>query len=289
MDNQKETDGAASQPGAEGISLEEFRAELDVFSGPLDLLLHLIQREELDILDIPISSITDSYLSAMKAMQMFDINIAGEFLVMAATLMDIKSRSLLPDPIFEEEEDDPKDELIHQLLEYKRFKQIAVRLEDMAAAQAATFPRRPPPEETEPGEIEVETLLSDIDIWDCVSAYAEVIRQIEMSGAQRIVYDEVPVAQYMEEITGTLSREGGEKDFLTFFRHDRSRPRVIGIFLALLELLRQGEVRIVQKEGEKARIAVGAAPAGKERDEAGHGRTRTDTDELRPTDTDSAP
>ncbi len=244
------------------MSLEEFRAELDIFSGPLDLLLHLIKREELDVLDIPISSITDSYLSAMKAMQMFDINIAAEFLVMAATLMDIKSRSLLPDPIFDEEEDDPKDELIHQLLEYKRFKQIAVRLEDLAAAQAMTFPRRPPPGETEPREVEVETLLSDIDIWDCVSAYAEVIGEIEMAGAQRIVYDEVPVAQYMEEIIETLSREGNEKNFLTFFRHDRSRPRVIGIFLAMLELLRKGKVRIVQKEGEKARIAVGSAAAG---------------------------
>ncbi len=261
------TDQSGDANGAEGaggeISLEEFRAELDVFSGPLDLLLHLIKSEELDILEIPISSITDSYLGALRAMRMFDINVAAEFLVMAATLMDIKSRSLLPDPIDAEDEDDPGNELIHQLLEYKKFKQQAARLQEMAGRQAMTYPRRPPAAEPRPQEVEVENLLGNIDIWDCVSAYAEVIRQIEMSKPQHIVYDEVPVAKYMEEIMEILDRDGDEKNFLSFFRHDRSRPRIIGIFLALLELLRQDKVELVQRESDRACIVIRpAARAG---------------------------
>ena len=240
----------------QAISLGDFRAELDVFSGPLDLLLHLIRREELDILEISISEITDSYLSVLKAMRMFDINIAAEFLVMAATLMDIKSRSLLPDPIDAEEEEDPGDELIHQLLEYKRFKQIASRLSELAERQSMTCPRRPPVGEKQEQDIEVETLLSDIDIWDCVSAYAEVIRQIEISGPRHIVYDEVPVARYMEEVMEALEREGGENNVLEFFRRDRSRSRIIGVFLALLELLRQGKVQLVQRETDRSHIYI---------------------------------
>ncbi len=238
------------------LSLAEFRAELDIFSGPLDLLLHLIKSEEVDVLEIPVSRITDRYLSVLKAMRVFDINVAAEFLVMAATLMDIKSRSLLPDPVESEEENDPEDDLIHQLLEYKRFKQLATRLDEMAALQATTYPRRPPVDQAEPEEIEVDELLNDIDIWDCVSAYAEVVRQIQLNQPRRIRYDEVPVARYMEEILDTIEREGGGRDFLSFFQDDRSRPRIIGIFLALLELLRQGKVRLMQHDSDMARIEV---------------------------------
>ncbi len=240
---------------AEGISLDEFRAELDVFSGPLDLLLHLIKREEVDILEIPISHITDSYLSAVKAMEILDINIASEFLVMAATLMDIKSRSLIPDPI-DEEDEDPKDELIYQLLEYKKYKHLAARLSEMAENHARMHPRRPPSEPTEPPETEVDVLLNDIDIWDCVSAYGEIIREIEMNRPAHIVYEEIPLAAYMEEIKKMLNLEGGDKSFLSFFSRDSSRARIIGIFLALLELLRKGAVELNQDEYDQASITV---------------------------------
>ncbi len=246
-----------SSEEAPSLSLDEFRAELDVFSGPLDLLLHLIKNEEVDVREIPISRITDRYLTAMKAMQMFDINLAAEFLVMAATLMDLKSRSLLPDPISsEEEEDDPEDELIHQLLEYKKFKQQAGQLQAMADQQAKTYRRRPPAEEMQPEEMKVDTLLNEVDIWDCVSAYAEIIRQIELNQPRQILYDEVSVGEYMEEILETLEKRSGEINFLKFFDRDRSRPRIIGVFLALLELLRQGKVQLAQNDDNVACMTV---------------------------------
>ncbi len=258
-DVDKETEELKTDGHESSLSLDEFRAELDVFTGPLDLLLHLIKRDEVDILEIPISRITDSYLTALNALRMFDINIAAEFLVMAATLMDIKSRTLLPNPIEEDEEDDPKDQLIHQLLQYKKYKLLAKKLKHRADKQALTFPRIPPPAESEPEEVEADTMLDDIDIWDLVSAYAEIIREIEMSGPRHIIYDEIPVAQYMEEVLEQVNRERGEKDFLSFFRHDRSRPRVIGVFLALLELLKNGEVQLIQKEDDRSRIIISKA------------------------------
>jgi len=243
------------------LSVDAFRAELDVFSGPLDLLLYLIRQDEVDVLEIPVARITDQYLGALRTMQIFDVNVAAEFLVMAATLMDIKSRTLLPEAIEEEgEEADPRDELVRQLLQYKRFKQLAGRLEERAGQRARRFDHVPREPDADPEPISVEKLLEDVGIWDLVSAYAEVIRQIEMSQPHQIVYDDVPIADYMDEVLGRLVQDGRPVDFLEFLNEDPSRPRVIGVFLALLELVRRRRVALQQDEEERTQIRIARLP-----------------------------
>jgi len=259
MDETGDRTGGA--PDAAGLSLEAFRADLEVFSGPLDLLLHLIKRDEVDVLEIPISRITDQYLAALRAMQAFDVNVAAEFLVMAATLMDIKSRMLLPETVgVAEEEVDPRDALVRQLLQYKRFKQLADQLGRIAEARGRRFAREPEGlEPAEPAPVDVDRLLRDVTIWDLVTAYAEVVRQIQLSQPTHIVYSDVPIQAYMNAVLATLAREQGTVDFLDFFLADKSRERFIGIFLALLELVAKGRIVLQQAEGDRAHIGIALA------------------------------
>lgn len=260
MDNGKNpNDSTGPPPGSLNLSVDSFRAELEVFSGPLDLLLYLIKQKEVDVLEIEISEITDQYLIALQTFQAFDVNVAAEFLVMAATLMDIKSRSLLPESIDEDEEqEDPGDQLVHQLLQYKRFKKAANRLQDLAAHRAMRYNRIPPePQLDQPQkEPSLDEILEDVGLWELVSAYAEVVRQIEMSQPHQIVYDEVPVATYIEEVVETLDKGEGRVQFLELFRGDRSRARVIGIFLALLELAKQKKIELHQPEEGQTHIWI---------------------------------
>ncbi len=239
---------------------DQFRAELEVFSGPLDLLLHLIRQEEIDILEIPLAHITDQYLRVLRAMQGFDVNVAAEFLVMAATLMEIKSRTLLPESHLEDEEEpDPGDDLVRRLLQYKRFKEAAALLAGLAQERQKRFARMPLPQSVQPEPVSVEKLLEDVSIWDVVSAYLEVVRQIEMAQVRHIVYDEVPVKAYMEELMAALDGGGGQVGFLDLLARDRSRGRVIGMFLALLELARQGRIAVGQQEGDRSQIGIALA------------------------------
>lgn len=249
---------------------EGFRAELDVFSGPLDLLLHLVRRSEVDVLEIPLSHLTDQYLQVVRTMQVLEVNVAAEFLVMAATLLEIKSRSLLPQETLEEEGGDPRDELVHQLLQYKRFRELAATLEACRRRQALKYARPPAPvEEDEPEPPTPAQLLKDVSIWDLVSAYAEVVRQIELHQPAQIIYDEVPVSAYAEEIMARLAREGERVSFLSLFEGDSSRRRLIGMFLALLELVRQRAIVVEQAEEEKSQILIAAAPPGSREPEPG--------------------
>jgi len=243
-----------------GASLEGFCAELEVFSGPLDLLLHLVKQNEVDVLEIPLSRITDQYLQVLRAMQMFDVNVAAEFLVMAATLMDIKSRSLLPEPPQEDEEEpDPRDELVRQLLRYRLFKEASGCLGRMAARRALRFGRAPVELPAPPERVRPERLLGNVTVWDLVSAYGEVLRQIRPPQQVRIVYDDVPISLYMEEVMGRLAEAGGPVEFLEFFTPGTSRARCIGIFLALLELLARGRVVLAQPDGDRAHITIALA------------------------------
>ena len=242
---------------SEPALLEEFRAELDVFSGPLDLLLYLIKRDEVDVLDVPISQITDQYLQALRAMQLFSVNVAAEFTVMAATLMEVKSRSLLPESRLEEEaEEDPEGELVHRLLQYRNFKAAAALLGEMARAGAQTFTRGIGDEFPLALPLEPQIRLEDLNIWDLASAYAGVLRQTRMSEPIHIVYDEVPVAAYVEEVLRRLQESGGQVDFLSFFREKRSRPRIVGVFLALLELAMRRRISIRQHKEAQMTISL---------------------------------
>jgi len=149
-----------------------YKVKLEVFEGPLDLLLYLIKKEEIDICDIPIARITDQYLEYLNLMQLLDLKLAGEFLVVAATLMQIKSKLLLPPeerPLEEEEELDPREELVRRLLEYKKFKEAAGRLEELEQEQAQVFRRRVSPEGVDLPQAEEEYF--ETSIFDLISAF----------------------------------------------------------------------------------------------------------------------
>ena len=226
--------------------MSEYTVALDVYNGPLDLLLFLIRRDEVDVHDIPIARVTEQYLKYIDLLQQLDPDAVSEFLVLAATLMEIKSRMLLPTPPPEEGDEeiaDPRLELVRQLLEYKKFKDAARYLEDTADVQAQKHPRIPvaPPKPAD--EVELENL----DIWDLFDAFN---RLLEQTGGRRdavhtVGVDDTPLALHAEDIVDALQRANGSKKFEEIFA-GRDKPEMIGLFLALLELIRNRRVRISQ-------------------------------------------
>ena len=230
---------------------EEYRVDLEVFEGPLDLLLYLINREEVDIYDIPIETITTQYMSYLDMMRMLDLNIAGEFIVMAATLMMIKSRMLLPvedrsDEEEEEEEADPRWDLVRQLVEYKRFKDAAGLLQDFELTQENVFAQGGEP--IIPEEVDAkaaECSLDDVSLFDLLSAFQEVLKGVpedEWGHLEPIVWS---VPDKIDAIL-KLTSAGGEVRFSGLFSKNAHRTEVIVTFLALLELLRLRQVTIRQ-------------------------------------------
>lgn len=232
-------------PAASESALSDYRVQLDVFSGPLDLLLFLIRRDEVDILDIPIASLTDQYLAHVHLLEQLDPDAVGEFLVMAATLVELKSRSLLPTPPIEDLDDstDPRAPLVRQLLEYKRFKDAARALGTSADDRAQRYVRRPCdlPKELEGVQLE------EVQVWDLLSAFGRVMTAIGRGpGLHAIRYDEVPIELHIAEVLSILEREG-PTTFETLFDGQPDRLQVVGRFLAMLELIRSHRIRAEQE------------------------------------------
>lgn len=239
----------ASADGAErNRALEDMRdckVALDVFEGPLDLLLYLIRREEVDVCDIPILKITDQYLRYLDLMRMLDLDIASEFLVMAATLLQIKSRMLLPPderPVEETvEEEDPRMALVKQLLEYKRFKEAAGFLSDKELEQQAVFARYvdrtflPEPSDSP---------LTEVSIFDLISAFSDVLKRV--TGTPREITEDIyTVTDKIASITALLEIRPVLK-FSELFKDALVRTEVIATFLALLELIRLKKIQAHQ-------------------------------------------
>lgn len=227
--------------------MSEYKVALEVYNGPLDLLLFLIRRDEIDIYDIPISRITQQYLAYVEVLREVDPDLVGEFLVLAATLMEIKSRTLLPTPPVEEAEEDiadPRMELVRQLLEYKKFKDAARELEESATIRAlrhACQPAEPPVAEDEGIELE------NLEIWDLFEAFQRLLEQTGKAGGyHQVQADDTPIALYADDILDAIQRSGGEQRFEEIFS-GRTRPEMIGLFLALLELIRQKRIRATQE------------------------------------------
>jgi segregation and condensation protein A len=228
------------------VAPADYRVELDVYNGPLDLLLYLIRREEVDIYDIPIARITGQYVAYVELLRRVDPDAVGDFLVMAATLMEIKSRTLLPHaPVVEEEEDfgDPRMELVRQLLEYKRFKDAARNLGLAAELAALKFPRQPVVPASGAGEVDIE----DVQLWDLVDAFRRLLEQTGRREATHdVLYDDTPIALHAADVLDSLERAGGVQLFESIFE-GRTKSQLIGLFLALLELLRQKRIRAYQE------------------------------------------
>ena len=229
------------------MSQEEYKVKLDVFEGPLDLLLYLIKKEELEIHDIPMEKITAQYVQYIDLMQMLDLNVAGEFIVMAATLMMIKSRMLLPAedrPEIEQEEEDPRWDLVRQLVEYKKFKDAALHLESLEARREDIFGRDGA--EAVLGK-EPEVALHDVGLFDLISAFNEALKKVKTENLREIFAERYTVGEKIEHLGDRLRREG-HFSLSKMFEGMRSRNEIACTFLALLELIRLCQARAVQKE-----------------------------------------
>ena len=230
-----------------------YRVALDSYSGPLDLLLYLIRKEEVAIQDIPVARIAEQYQQYIELMAQINVNVAGEFLVMAATLMEIKSRMLLPrEEGLEEEEEDPRGELVRQLLEYKRYKDVARELGVRAAEQALKF-SRPGAEalpaelqRTEEGEETPGEALDGVGLWELIDAFAKVLSETSVGPPQtRVLERERPVHEFRRALLAIVTARR-EVRFSQIFAECRSRDEMIAMFIALLELVRLHRLRLQQ-------------------------------------------
>ena len=224
-----------------------YKVKLEVFEGPLDLLLYLIKKEEINIYDIPIARVTDQYLEYLNLMQLLDLKVAGEFLVVAATLMQIKSKMLLPPEerqLEEEEQEDPRQELVRRLLEYKRFKEAAGRLEELEQTQAEVFRRRVSPARLDFGQEQEEYF--EASIFDLISAFSKVLKAIPKQAFLEVIQDEYPVEKKVHDLLHLLVSRP-VLYFSKLFEKARSKTEVIATFLAILELIRLKEIVVRQK------------------------------------------
>jgi segregation and condensation protein A len=237
----------------------DYKVKLEVFEGPLDLLLYLVKQDEIDIYDISIERITRQYLEYLQAFKELKIDIAGEFVVMAANLIYLKSRSLLPldqqPPEEDAEEDDPRWDLIRQLIEYKKFKEAAAQLHDRVLEQERIFTRdagSTPPDAPLP--------LHEVGIFQLIHAFQEVIKRVEAREDLREIFGErFSVSDKIEKILERVSN-GTPVRFSELFGQIVSRVEIVVTFLALLELIRLNQVRALQpKMFDEIQIAAIAA------------------------------
>ena len=216
---------------------------LEAFEGPLDLLLYLIRRQNLDILDIPIAEITRQYMSYIDVMRGMQLELAGEYLVMAATLAEIKSRMLLPRPAAAgDEEADPRAELVRRLQEYERFKRAAMDIEELHRIDRDTFPAS-----AELVDRRVVRIQPNVSLQEMLVALKDVMGRAEMFAHHHISRERLSVRQRMSEVLGTM-RSQSFVEFVTLFRAEEGRMGVTVTFIAILELLREGLIEIVQSE-----------------------------------------
>lgn len=252
----------ASQPSSEGVALAEnsidvtgsapelvpdqasddLKIVMGEFDGPLDLLLHLIRQEQINIYDIPVARIADEYLRYLHLMQELDIAVAGDFLVMAATLIELKTRMLLPrDPYAAaEEDDDPRRELVDQLLEYQKYKAAAQMLWSRATVERAVFKR---------AEIETDKNNPEVAVglFDLLKVFQEILARHKEEVLMEIEREEVSLAEMLERLRNMVM-SAGELNLRVFFERARSRRELVVAFLSVLELVRSAEVNLFQEQ-----------------------------------------
>ena len=223
----------------------EFKVALDVFAGPMDLLLYLVKRHEVDVTQVPIAKIAEEFTAYLDVLEDLAIDQVGEFVEMASLLLEIKARELVPRP---EETEPPletaREELVSRLLEYKQYRDAAVLLEDRAREWELRFPRLAA-DEAAAREPAAEVTIGDVHVWDLVGALARVMRKREKRRPRQIVQDDTPLEVHADRVAA-LVREKGRVAFSELFDPDMPRTRIVGIFLAVLELTRRGRIRARQ-------------------------------------------
>ncbi|ATF12958.1 segregation/condensation protein A [Brevibacillus brevis X23] len=232
-----------------------YSIKLDSFEGPLDLLLHLIDKAEVDIYDIPIAEITEQYLATIDKMQELQLDVASEFVVMAATLLSIKSKMLLPkkeEHVFQQfldmdvDEIDPREELVARLLEYKRYKMLAGNLREMEIGRNQVFTR--PAENLSPYAREEDHTVTNVTLYDLINALGKLVKKSkEKEPMTRVSRDEISIKDRMTEIRQAV-RSGGMVRFSELFSQGATRTEIVTTFLALLELMKAKHITCVQNQ-----------------------------------------
>jgi segregation and condensation protein A len=240
MSEQLSFDFYKVQPEIVGNRNEELKLRLGEFAGPLDLLLFLIKQEQANIFDIPIARITDEYLKYIRLMESFDIALAADFLVMAATLIEIKSKMLLPREIFAEDEEfeDPRQELVDRLLEYEKFKSAAQMLYERTTVEQAVFTR---------GEIESDenNLETSATVFDLLKVFQKIMDRHKEEVQMEIHREEITLADMLKNLKKRIF-EAKELSLLKFFEEMHTRRELVTAFVAVLEIVRTESVNLIQ-------------------------------------------
>jgi segregation and condensation protein A len=222
-----------------------YRIKLDIFEGPLDLLLYLIKRNDVNIYDIPIAKVTEQYLQYLELMRLLDLDIASEFLVMAATLIEIKSKMLLPkeEVQLEELEGDPRLDLVNRLLEYQKYKQVAQTLRQREQTYKDVFTRKVNADEQDEGT----EVYFEASLFDLISAFSKALKEVPKEVFYEIIKDEFTIEQKIHDILRLLLN--GESVYLEdLFSQSKNKLEIVATFLAILELIRLQEIIVQQKE-----------------------------------------
>ena len=247
--HQKASEDVTSRPAVEPVSpvaAGVYRVRLDLFDGPLDLLLHLIKKNEVDVTDIPIATITEQYLGYLDLLRELRLDVAGEYLVMAATLTLLKSRLLLPSPTTEDEEDpDPRADLVRQLLEYQRYRQAAATLADRPLLRRDVFVRVPNAEGL-PSDAGGAPVLR-VTPWELMEAFRAVLQRARPDPVHHVAAETVTLRDRIASLLSTLT-VARSVTFESLFGDAPARSFVIVTFLAVLELAKLGAIEAVQQE-----------------------------------------
>ena len=228
--------------------MTRFRIELETYHGPLDLLLYLVRKHELDATDLPIAPIADQYLQYIAVLEQIDVDAVGDFLEMASALIEIKSRMVLPgEQEVEDEIVDHRQELVRRLLAYKQFRDAASMLEERCREWQQRYPRLAS-DLPAPSRSPVDQPIQEVELWDLVSAFGRVLKEkFAAPGPENIRYDDTPIHVYMSQINKQLT-EQGRLTLRALFRPGMHKSAVIGMFLAILELVRHQQVRADQNQ-----------------------------------------
>lgn len=224
-----------------------FAAKLPFYQGPIDLLLYLVRKNELDILNIPITTVLDQYLDHISVLEEIDVNSAGDFLSLASTLIEIKSFEVLPgEESVEEEADDPRQELVRQLLEYKKFCDAANNLQTRSERWQLRFPRLANDLPPRPRNM-AEEPIREVELWDLVSAFGRILRENSPKAKHEVIYDDTPISTHMKRIHQRLKNEE-RVAFRQLFSLGQHKTTLVGIFMASLELVRHEFAEIHQED-----------------------------------------
>lgn len=229
--------------------LAEYRVELSQFGGPLELLLYLVRRHELDICTISLNRLTQDFLSYIEVLELLDLDLIGEFVVVASTLLEIKSREVLPkaeEQTDEDEIEESSSDLIGQLLQYKKFKDAAKTLEDRASEWLERYPRLSDDRPDQKRDRSIDRI-REVELWDLVSALARIVKLPEVEKQSSIRMDETPIGVHQDRIRKRLAVEE-QVAFSSFFEGEKLQSRIVGIFQAILELIRHENYRAQQPE-----------------------------------------